>query len=149
MRIEDEIKQGKFENEYHRVAINLLFTSSWLYNLNAGLLKPHGLTPEQYNVLRILRGSHPKKLMLGEITNRMIDRGSNATRLVEKLRLKGLLTRDIPEKNRRQVEISITAKGLALLKNIDSETEFWSDIFKNLSQTEARELSRLLDKFRS
>lgn len=149
MRIEDEIKQGKFENEYHRVAINLLFTSSWLYNLNAGLLKPHGLTPEQYNVLRILRGSHPKKLMLGEITNRMIDRGSNATRLVEKLRLKGLLTRDIPEKNRRQVEISITAKGLGLLKNIDSEAEFWSDIFKNLSQTEARELSRLLDKFRS
>ena len=101
MTIEEAVKQSKFENEFHKAAINLLFTSSWLYNINALHLKQHSLTPEQYNVLRILRGSHPKKLMLAEITTRMIDKSSNATRLVEKLRQKNLVSREICEGNRR------------------------------------------------
>src|SRR6187399_2817650 len=94
MSIEQDIKQEKFESEFHKAAVNILFTSGWLYNANATRLKPHGITPEQYNVLRILRGSHPKPIMLAEITCRMIDKSSNATRLVEKLRQKGLAKRD-------------------------------------------------------
>jgi DNA-binding MarR family transcriptional regulator len=148
MTIEEAVKQGKFENEFHRAAINLLYTSSWLYNINALNLKTHGITPEQYNVLRILRGSHPKKLMLIEITSRMIDKSSNATRLVEKLRQKNLVSREICEDNRRQVDIAITAKGLALLKKIDADTSAWVSTFKNVTQKDAKELNKLLDKLR-
>src|SRR5689334_17825108 len=104
--IEEEIKQEKkFATEYEKAAVNIMFTSSWLYNINAGRMKKHGITPEQYNVLRILRGSYPKPLMLGSVTCRMVDKASNATRLVEKLRQKGHVERELCETNRRQVDI--------------------------------------------
>src|SRR6478609_6349534 len=148
MSLEQDIKQEKFHNEYDKVLVNILFTSSWLYNINALRLKPFGITPEQFNVLRILRGSHPKKLMLASITSRMIDKNSNATRLVEKLRQKNLVEREICENNRRQVDISITEKGLGVLKKIDSEESNWVNTLKNISKTEAVELNRILDKLR-
>lgn len=148
MSLEQDIKQEKFSNEYQKAALNVLFTSSWLYNINVVRLKPHNITPEQFNVLRILRGSHPKKMMLADITSRMLDKNSNATRLVEKLRQKGLVERVICEKNRRQVDISITDKGLEVLKAIDNEEEAWLTNLKSISKTEAAELNRILDKMR-
>lgn len=148
MSLEQDIKQEKFTNEFQKMAVNLMYTSGWLYNNNAARLRPHDITPEQFNVLRILRGSHPKKLMLADIASRMIDRNSNATRLVEKLRVKGLVKREICENNRRQVDINITDKGLALLKKIDLETEDWLDSLRKVTQAEAKELNRLLDKLR-
>jgi len=148
MTIEKEIQQEKFNNEFEKAAINILFTSSWLYNVNAGRLKSFDITPEQFNVLRILRGSHPKTMMLADITCRMIDKSSNATRLVEKLRQKGLLKREICENNRRQVDISITDKGLNVLKRIDSEEAEFLGTLKNISKSEAQELNRILDKLR-
>jgi DNA-binding MarR family transcriptional regulator len=149
MSLEQDIKQEKFLNEYEKAAINVLFTSSWLHHTNASRLKEYGTTPEQYNVLRILRGSYPQKMMLAEITSRMIDKNSNATRLVEKLRQRGLVTREICENNRRQVDISITDKGLAMLKKIDADEEKWLNTLKNITRKEARELNRILDKLRS
>jgi len=148
MPLEHEIKQEKFGNEHEKAAINILFTGSWLHNLNAVRLKPFGVTPEQYNVLRILRGSHPKKMMLADITCRMIDKSSNATRLVEKLRLKALVRRDICENNRRQVDISVTDKGLNLLKKIDLAESEWLASLKKITRPEAAELNRILDKLR-
>ena len=148
MSLEQDIKQERFLNEFEKVAVNVLFTASWLYNINSSRLKPHAITPEQYNVLRILRGSHPKALMLADVTCRMIDKSSNATRLVEKLRQKGLLKREICESNRRQVDISITDKGLAVLKKIDTEAEGWIESLKVISKPEAQELNRILDKLR-
>jgi DNA-binding MarR family transcriptional regulator len=148
MALEQDIKQEKFSNEFHKMAINIMYTSSWLHNGNTARLKPHDITPEQYNVLRILRGGHPKKMMLSDITSRMIDKSSNCTRLVEKLRQKGLVRREICEGNRRQVDIDITSKGLALLKKIDSEAESWLTSLKNISAAEAKELNRMLDKLR-
>src|ERR1044071_8069540 len=112
-------------NEHHKVAVNVLCTASWIHSGDIARLKKHSITPEQYNVLRILRGSSPKPLMLAEITNRMIDKNSNATRLVEKLRQKGLVNRELCENNRRQVDISITDKGLALMRSIDTEEAEW------------------------
>lgn len=112
MSLEEDIKQDKFQSEQHKAAINIMFTSSWLHSMNAAYLKKFDITPEQFNVLRILRGSHPKKLMLSEVASRMIDKSSNCTRLVEKLRQKNLVQREICEDNRRQVDISITDKGL-------------------------------------
>jgi DNA-binding MarR family transcriptional regulator len=148
MSLEEDIQQERFTNEYEKVVVNVLYTSSWLYNANSARLKDHDITPEQFNVLRILRGSHPKKLMLADITSRMLDKNSNATRLVEKLRQKNLVNREICENNRRQVDISITEKGLSVLKKIDNEQPEWLDQLKNISRTEAQELNRILDKLR-
>jgi DNA-binding MarR family transcriptional regulator len=149
MSLEQDIQQGKFHNEHEKAAVNILFTSSWLHKINADRLKPHGITPEQFNVLRILRGSHPKALMLADITCRMLDKNSNATRLVEKLRQKGFVKREICENNRRQVDISITDKGLSILKNIDAQEAEWIGTLKNISKNEAQELNRILDKLRA
>jgi DNA-binding MarR family transcriptional regulator len=149
MSLEKDVKQEKFKSEHQKVAINILYTGSWLYNINASFLKKFGVTPEQYNVLRILRGAHPRTMMLAEITCRMIDKSSNATRLVEKLRQKSLVNREICENNRRQVDISITEKGLTLLKKIDLQNAAWMEALKNLTKTEAAELNRILDKLRA
>lgn len=149
MSLEDDIKQEKFHSEHQKASINILYTGSWLYNINASYLKKFGITPEQFNVLRILRGSHPTAMMLSEVTQRMIDKSSNCTRLVEKLRQKNFVNREICEKNRRQVDISITDKGLQLLKKIDANQSDWSMAVEKLSKTEAKELNRILDKLRA
>ena len=147
--IEEELKQEKkFSTEYEKAAVNILFTSSWLYNINAARMKKHGITPEQYNVLRILRGASPKPMMLSEITCRMLDKSSNATRLVEKLRLKGYVKRELCPSNRRQVDIVVTEKGLSLLTKIDNESAEWENNLRGVTKTEAQELNRLLDKLR-
>ena len=148
MSLEQDIHQDKFENEYAKLAVNILFTSGWVYSNNAARLKPYAITPEQFNVLRILRGSSPKPLMLADITSRMIDKSSNATRLVEKLRLKGFVKREVCENSRRQVDILITAKGLDLLSRIEKESDNWITTLKNINKTEAQELNRILDKLR-
>lgn len=149
MGLEEDIQQKKFATEFEKAAVNILFTASWLHNINAARFKKHGITPEQYNVLRILRGSFPKALRLSDVSCRMIDKSSNATRLVEKLRLKGLVSREICPNNRRQVDISITEKGLAILTRIDNESDEWLGTLKAITQTEAKELNRILDKLRS
>jgi DNA-binding MarR family transcriptional regulator len=148
MSLENDLHQEKFANEYNKAAVNILFTSSWLYNINAARLKPFDITPEQFNVLRILRGSHPRPMMLADITGRMIDKNSNATRLVEKLRQKNFLKREICEDNRRQVDISITDKGLNVLKKVDAAESEWLATLKNITKNEASELNRILDKLR-
>jgi DNA-binding MarR family transcriptional regulator len=148
MSLEDDIQQSKFTNEHEKAAVNVLFTGSWIHSVNSSRLKKHDITPEQFNVLRILRGSHPKPMMLADITSRMIDKNSNATRLVEKLRQKGFVNREICENNRRQVDISITEKGLGVLKNIDHDDSEWVSQLRNITKHEASELNRILDKLR-
>ena len=148
-KLEVEIQQQQnFGNEYEKVMVNILYTSSWLYNMNVSRMKKHSVTPEQYNVLRILRGSAPKPLMLGDITSRMIDKSSNATRLVEKLRQKGLVDRKICKNNRRQVDINITPKGLLILTNLDAESDLWIKMMQGINKKEAQQLNKLLDKLR-
>lgn len=148
--IEEEIKQQKkFSSEYEKAAVNVMFTSGWLYNLNAARFKKHDITPEQYNVLRILRGAYPKPMMLGDVTCRMLDKSSNATRLVEKLRIKGYVVRELCPTNRRQVDITITEKGLSLLTKLDNEADEWQNNLKGITKAEAQELNRILDKLRS
>jgi DNA-binding MarR family transcriptional regulator len=148
MSLEKEIQQERFINEHEKAAVNILFTSSWLHSFNSSRLKKHDITPEQFNVLRILRGSHPKPMMLADITCRMLDKNSNATRLVEKLRHKDFVKREICEGNRRQVDISITEKGLAVLKAIEQDDSTWLSMLKNISKQEAMDVNRILDKLR-
>ncbi len=148
MTIEEAIKHKKFANEYAKLAVNILFTASWIDGLHIQTLKPFGLSPQQFNVLQILRGSNQQPIRLTDITERMVDRNSNATRLVEKLRQKGLLKREICKSNRRQVDIIITQKGLDLLAELDSLNDDWVRQFKSLQKTEAQDLNRILDKLR-
>lgn len=149
MGLQEDIRQEKFTSEYQRLMLNILVTSSWVYSKNSARLKGYGITPEQYNVLRILRGSHPEPLRLADVASRMIDKNSNATRLVEKLRLKGYVKRELCKNNRRQVDISITESGLKLVGAIDKEEPRWISEFKTISKSEAAEMSRLLEKLRT
>jgi DNA-binding MarR family transcriptional regulator len=149
MTIEKAIHQKKFSNDYEKAVINILYTASWLDSMTIQTLKPFGISPQQYNVLRILRGANPSVVRLADITERMLDKNSNATRLVEKLRQKSLLEREVCLSNRRQVDISITLKGLDLLAEIDKLSTNWIEPLKSLSKTEVQQLNSLLDKLRN
>ena len=149
MGLEEDVKQTKFTNEHQKAMVNVLYTSSWLNNRNATYFKKYNISPEQFNVLRILRGSQPNPMRLADIAERMIEKNSNCTRLVEKLRQKELVDRQLCESNRRQVDISITFKGLKLLSEIDKDYDEWLSIQKSITQAEAIELNRILDKLRS
>jgi len=148
MKIEQEIKQKKFRSEYQKLLINIIFTSNWLSEKNVEQLKPYDLTPKQYNVLRILRGQYPKPITVKLIRERMLDKMSDASRIVERLRIKGLVRREICGDNRRAVDVKITEKGLDLLKELDEEAIKWEEDLKRLSDEEAISLNNLLDKLR-
>lgn len=149
MGLEADLKQTKFSNEHQKAMLNILLTGSWLNSKSTTYFKKYGISPEQFNVLRILRGSSPRPLRLADIADRMIEKNSNCTRLVEKLRQKGLVDRKLCDSNRRQVDISITAKGLKLLTEIDKDYDQWISIQKSISKAEASELNRILDKLRA
>ncbi|NIG53013.1 MarR family winged helix-turn-helix transcriptional regulator [Chitinophaga sp. Cy-1792] len=149
MKLEDELKQYKFKDDYQRALLNIIFTAGWVGVGLSQVLKQYDLSSQQFNVLRILRGSRPNPLNLLDIQERMMDRMSNATRLVEKLRQKGLLTRIQCEQNRRKVEIDITEKGIALLAELDPLIEEnQRKMTETITPEEARQLDRLLDKLR-
>lgn len=149
MKLEDELKMKKFVSAYQRANLNIIFTGFWLSDKFNAVLKPYGISEQQYNVLRILRGQNGKAINLLSVQERMIQKMSNATRLVEKLRKKGLVEREVCEQNRRQVDISITDKGLKLLEKIDIEIkEFESTLFKNIDEKDAQTIGDLLDKLR-
>ncbi len=149
MRLEDELRMEKFRTAQQRATLNILFTSTWIAEKTGECFKPFGISQEQYNVLRILKGQKGKPANLSTIQERMIHRMSNATRLVEKLKLKGYVNRVICEDNRRKVEITITEKGLELLEQIDPKlTHAEASLFTNLTDKEARDIGDLLDKLR-
>lgn len=148
MKLEDEIKQGAFKSVYHKLMINQLFTGKWVSEVIAKHLKPFGLTSQQYNVLRILRGQYPKAISVNAICERMIDKMSNVSRLVDKLKAKGWVERRVNLEDRRQMDISITETGLALLKSLDEQEEEMLAYFKHLSEDEASQLNDLLDSLR-
>ncbi|MDB5226331.1 MAG: MarR family transcriptional regulator [Bacteroidota bacterium] len=149
--IEEEIKQRKFANIYIKTDVNLMYTSGWLQNNYARFFKTYGISQQQFNVLRILRGQHPNAVMLSQITERMIDKMSNATRLVEKLRQKALVTRQLNDKSRRKVDINITEAGLRLLEEIDAvmNEQIPPAHFSKLTNEELESLNTILDKIRN
>ena len=148
MEIGKEIKQPKFKSEHQKMLINILFTSGWLSAQHATSLKPHGISTQQFNILRILRGQHPKPATVNLLIDRMLDKNSNASRLVEKLRLKKLVERAVCPEDRRAVNVIITQKGLDLLTELDKQEGSFIKELKNLSEKEAEQLNTLLDKLR-
>lgn len=149
MRIEDEIKQNKaFNNAKERSVVNILFTASWLNGIQSEILKPFEITVQQFNILRILKGRHPEPSSIKLLTARMIDRMSNASRLVDKLEARKLVERRPCEDDRRKVEITIKEEGLEL---INRASEAMNKLVKDevdLTERQAERLSELLDKMR-
>lgn len=150
MKLELELKTAKPMSARQRAVLNILFTASWLDCAHTRLLRPFHITGPQYNILRILNGSAPKGLSVLDIKSRMIDRSSNVSRLVEKLRLAGHVERVPHGKDRRMVIVTISETGKKLLADIE-EARFMDGvgvIGSKLSEAEALELAHLLDKFR-
>jgi DNA-binding MarR family transcriptional regulator len=149
MGLEEDIKQRKFKSQFQKAGINLAFTYSFMVNRNMRMMKKYGLTLPQFNILRILRGQYPKSTTVNDLIDRMLDKSSNASRIVEKLRAKKLVERKVSELDRRAVDVSITQSGLNLLTLIDKvEQEFYFGEGA-LTEEEAIMLNHLLDKGRS
>ncbi len=148
MKIEKELKQESFNNIRHKLALNLMFTNNWLLESQVRILKPYSFTQPQYNVLRILRGSQNEVLTVNAIIERMLDRMSNVSRLVDKLLEKGYVKRTQSSDDRRAVDILITQKGLDILAEIDEQQEIWEQNFSNISEDDAKKLNDLLDTLR-
>ncbi len=136
---------SKFENNRIKALLNIIYTSNWITSCQNEFFKPYGISPQQYNVLRILRGAN-EPLRVQTIKDRMLERAPNATRLMDKLCAKSYIERLPSEHDRRVVQIAITQHGLDLLNEIPKDIN--RDLFKNLSEEEAEILSNLLDKMR-
>ena len=148
MSLEDDIKQHKFKNEAHKAAINIIYTFNWIDAQLRDFFKKYDLTPQQFNILRILRGQHPEPSTINLLKERMLDKMCDASRMVERLRLKNLLERHTCPNDRRSVDILITSKGLALLDEIDVEFDKFNTCLINLADEELKNLNSLLDKLR-
>ena len=142
MKIEDAIKQSKFKNEYEKLVVNILYTAGWIELEISRIFKEYGITIQQYNILRILRGQYPKPATINMLIGRMIDKMSNASRLVDKLLAKKLVVRNICKNDRRKVDVLITQKGLEILSLIDDRTEFRKILVSSLNTAEAKKLNQ-------
>lgn len=148
MKLEDEIHQKTFKSPQQKLAINILFTSNWLNSKYEHIFKGLNLTHQQYNVLRILRGQNPKPCSLKYIKERMLDKMSDTSRILDKLVSKGYASREVCPDDRRSINASISEKGLALLKKLDFIDDITGDIFKNLPANKIEKLNELLDNLR-
>ena len=148
MKIEEEIKQKKFESNYQKAHLNIMFTANWLMDKSKLLFKGFGITLQQYNVLRILKGKHPSSCAAGDIKEVMLDKSPDLTRLIDRLMEKGYVTRGVCVENRRKLDIAITDKGLALIKKIDPKIKVQFEQIRKITDKEAIGLSRILDKMR-
>jgi DNA-binding MarR family transcriptional regulator len=149
VKIEEEIRQARFEDDYQRLIVNLLYTSNWMRDIQIQLLKPFDILPQHYNALRIIRGRHPQPVSPGEIKEVLIDKANDLTRLLDKLENKGLIKRVLCPTNRRKMDITITPKGHRLLEETSkSLNTLVKRVKANLTDKEAANLSKLLDKMR-
>ena len=148
MGIEEDIKSTNFEDNYHKAVINLSYTSGWMNNHMRPHFERFNLTQQQFNILRILRGQYPKPATINLLKERMIDKMSDASRIVDRLVQKGLVSRCTNSRDRRAVDIRISDEGLEILKKMDADFKT-KDFFKqHLTEEEAGQLSDLLDKMR-
>ena len=148
MQIDEEIKTRKFEDNYHKVIINVAYTSGWLNNLLRCQFERYNLTQQQFNILRILRGQFPNPCTIDLLKERMLDKMSDASRIVDRLEQKGLVSRCTNKRDRRAVDIRISETGMDILKKMDAEFKASDFLKNNLTEEEAGLLSDLLDKLR-
>jgi DNA-binding MarR family transcriptional regulator len=148
MELEKEIFSTKFISQHQKASVNIVFTYNWLNSLIKAELEKFKITNQQFNILRILRGQYPTPATINILKERMLDKMSDASRIVDRLVQKELVTRTVNKKDRRAVDILITQKGLELLERIHIEEAMNDGLKSNLSDDEAKQLGDLLDKFR-
>lgn len=147
MKIEEEIRQTKFKSSHQKAVINLIFTYNWLHNKQQEFFKPFGITSQQFNILRILKGQHPNSISATEIKNRMLDKNSDISRLLDRLVLKKLIEKKSCPTDKRASDVFISPEGIELLERINKNQK-QMDLLLQLTEEEAEALSALLDKSR-
>lgn len=148
MGIEKDIQQTKFNNAYQKATVNLIYTVGWMRDKIKCILDTEGITSQQFNILRILRGSFPKPISTLQIRERMLEKMSDTSRIVDRLIAKGLVKKIICKSDRRLVDVLITDKGKKLLENLDARQKELDEVLANISEEDANILSNLLDKIR-
>jgi DNA-binding MarR family transcriptional regulator len=148
MGIEKDIHQSKFVSIHQKAMINLLYSYGWVIEKIKTFLATEDITHQQFNILRILRGSFPQPLSTLQIRERMLDKMSDTSRIVDRLLVKQLVKKTICPADKRLVDITITEKGQKILKKLDSEADHIFEVMGNLSEQEAEQLNMLLDKLR-
>ena len=149
MKLDEAIQQNKFADEFEKVDINLMFTTNWLTSQSHQLIKEFDISSQQFNILRILRGQKGQPASLKLITERMLDKMSNTSRLIEKMVKKDLVERKQCENNRRQVDIALTKKGMKVCNDVSDIISKARKENTRITKKEAIELNRILDKIRS
>ena len=147
MGIEKDINQRKFKSEYQKAIINLIYTYNWTTEKLKHIFDKEGITGQQFNILRILRGSD-KPLSTLQIRERMLDKMSDTSRIVDRLVLKELVKKNTCEKDKRLVDVTISDKGKRLLHKMDAFEPDIEAVVKSLTEEEAAALNNLLDKIR-
>jgi DNA-binding MarR family transcriptional regulator len=147
MSLEKDINQRIFRNEFQKGIINLIYTYNWMNEKMKSVFDKEGITGQQYNILRILRGAG-KPISTLQIRERMLDKMSDTSRIVDRLVLKGLAKKNVCKDDKRLVDVSISTKGKALLEKIDRYEKEMDAILGNLSEADAKTLNKLLDKIR-
>lgn len=148
MRLEDEIRTKEFRNERHKLHINILYTYNWLLNRTQEIMHRYGITCQQYNILRILRGQLPNPCNVQLLKERMLDKQSDVSRLVDRLATKQLIERKTCPNDRRKLDIVITSNGLDLLCQIEPEMIEMEENTFSIKEEEAKHVSELLDRIR-
>lgn len=148
MSIEKDIKQKSFKNVYEKVAVNLMYTDNWLVNHYSQILKSYKLSDKQYFVLKILLESSPNPVSVNFIIERMLNKMSNGSRLVDKLIEKGLVLKVRSKTDKRSMDVAITDKGLLLIEELDQKVAEWEGNYSRLSKEEIDILHDLLNKMR-
>jgi MarR family 2-MHQ and catechol resistance regulon transcriptional repressor len=148
MSIEKDIHQNKFVSARQKAMINLLYTYGWVMEQIKTFLAAEDITHQQFNILRILRGAMPEPLSTLQIRERMLDKMSDTSRIVDRLLAKELVEKTTCPKDKRLVDVTISPKGLNLLDRVDRRSDHIQDIMGRLSEDEAVQLSNLLDQLR-
>lgn len=147
MALENDINQAKFANEYQKAVVNIIYTHNWVMERTKKIFESEDLTSQQFNILRILRGAR-EPLSICVIRERMLDRMSDASRIVDRLIKKNLVKKTVNKFDKRLVSVTIAPRGLALLKKMDERADEMDGIMGKISPAEAKTLNKLLDKIR-
>ena len=149
MKLEQAIQSTKFRNEVHKAGLNILYTAWWLKTVMSKELKEFGLTHEQYNVLRILKGKYPGQMCVRDVACRMIEKSSNVPRIIDRLELKKLVKRTTSAIDKRETVITLTQAGITILDAGTVMVTKAMDGIMVINNQEATTLNRILEKVRT
>ena len=149
MKLEQAIQQVEFSSDNQRITLNFMYTYNWFKEAQKNFFKPYDITSQQFNVLRILRGNYPNPYTTSQVRDRMLDKMSDASRIVDRLVKKGLVIRTVTKTDKRLVDVVISRKGIEILDRIDGPLEnFMAEAFKNLTINEKNLFVDMLEKIR-